>query len=126
MNHARIAILISFLASICAIVIALIATPAMRYSLFSDASGSEGIATFILTTALIAPIAGWPWLRAYILAKSSTEEFPAWIFALIAPVICLWFAASLSTTPSEGIGYSLIFCIFGVWLLYALTRVFAK
>ena len=118
MNSARVVAVVSLCISALLIAMALASTSAMQHELKNDLSSTLG------ASALLFPIASLPWFLSYSKAKRAEEAKPVWVFSVLATVICAGFVIPISTSPSEGIGYQLIFCLMLVWLAYAITKVF--
>jgi hypothetical protein len=112
-------VLTSWLVSVALVGASLFASPHLRSVIGQPGGGLAGpLAAFLIVSVLC----GWPWLLAFIAADSSERQVSAVAFAFVSVVIAVYTAVSVSSAPSEGVVYSVVFGIFLVWLAYPVLR----
>ena len=100
----RLAVVASLLLSVGSLSWGLLSTPPMQAAVQADAFGtSAGVAFGAL-------VGSWPWFAAYSAASKKSGYACAMVYAIGALPISLGFAAALSGTPTEGIGWNIILC----------------
>jgi hypothetical protein len=113
MRNTRIVVALSLLFSTLLIGGALLYAPAMESRLLSGKEFLAGAPLFVLLLGLV----GWPWVVAFILANKPRARLGAQVFAYAALIGAALSFVPISSAPSEGIGYFVLFYLLGVWIV---------
>jgi hypothetical protein len=122
MTRSRVAIILSWLLTTALIGVAIFSTRYMRGVLRGEAveSAGESIAGLLF----VAVLCGWPWLLAFQLPSSPSNNSRRHLFSLLAVGIAAGFYIPISTGYTFEIGVYTIFCILAIWVAYPITRIF--
>jgi hypothetical protein len=122
MLRPRIAVALSWLLTALIIGWAIFSTPYMRKVLHGEAV--ESAAGSIVALVVGALVCGWPWLLAFILPASQSNQRRQYVFAVVAVALACVFFTSISEGHDFAVGLFTIFCVLSIWLAYPLTRIF--
>ena len=111
----------SFLLSGASIGAALWSTPAMRHEFANDSSGHSARAAGVLLS--VVAICGWPWLASFVRAFGERGHRSAIVFAVAGVALSALFYSPISSAPTEGVGYSVIFFVLLAWVAYPLSLI---
>ena len=82
---------------------------------FAPNQGTELLGS-IGATVLVIAICSWPWLLAFRAAATPPARPGANIFAIAALAAAASFFTTISTAPSEGVGYYVALYAVAVWI----------
>lgn len=115
MKFARALVVASLASCVWLVLYALSQTSSLRSTF------STNITQLVGPVLLALPVLGWPWFRAHLKAAEPDKVRSVKAFALMSPLVCLFFYSSIAEAPAEGVGYGLIFCTLATWGVYAIV-----